>query len=123
MNNPELYAKTNELPQRDAREFLAEYIPLVRWKQDGGVRVADIGCGTGDITTQILLPNLPESLQELVAIDTSPQMIQYAQSHHQHPRVNYNVLDITTKKLPQAYYEGFDQVFSLFCLHWVQDQR
>lgn len=123
MNNPELYALTNELPQKEGREFLAEYINLVQWKQDGGCRIMDIGCGPGNNTTQILLPMVPDSLQELVATDLSPEMIQYARTHHQHPQVSYDVLDIATKNLPDIYYKRFDLVCSLICLHWVQDQR
>lgn len=123
MDNPELYAHTNGLTCKEVREFLEEYIHLIRWKQDTGGSVMDVGCGPGNITKQILLPMLPESLQELVATDLSPQMIQYARSHNQHSRIRYDVLDIATKKLPHAYYKRFDQVFSSFCLHLVQDHR
>lgn len=111
------------MQRHDAQQLLDEYMHLVRWKQDGGDRVMDIGCGPGDITTQILLPKLPESLRELVGTDLSPKMIKYAQIHHKHSRVSYDILDIGTKMLPPAYYERFDHIFSIYCLNWVQDQR
>lgn len=120
---PQLYVQHNKAQRHSVQQLLDEYIHLVRWKPDADDSVMEVGCGPGDITTEILLPKLPKSLRELVATDLSPQMIQYARNHHQHPLVSYDILDISTKTLPGMYHGRFDHVFSFYCLHWVQDQR
>lgn len=121
--SPQLYVQHNKAQRHSVQQLLDEYIHLVRWKPDADDSVMEVGCGPGDITTEILLPKLPKSLRELVATDLSPQMIQYARNHHQHPLVSYDILDISTKTLPGMYHGRFDHVFSFYCLHWVQDQR
>jgi len=44
------------------------------WKT--GDRVLDLGCCPGSVTTQVLMPRLPEDFGLLIAADLSANMIQ-----------------------------------------------
>lgn len=54
-----------------------------------GCRVADIACGTG-----LHAHFLAESGAEVTALDASPAMIAYAQTHRSHPSLTYGVADM-----------------------------
>jgi len=83
----------------------------------------DIGCGPGDLTKDILLPVL-DSNSVLVGTDISENMIEYAQkTYGVKKRLEFEVLDIQTKKLPQKYVHKFDHVFSIYALQWCNDIR
>jgi len=54
-----------------------------------GIRVLDIGCGTG-ITSRYLA----NGNRDVVAVDLSPVLIQYAKTHNNHERIKYIADDI-----------------------------
>lgn len=54
--NPAQYDRSNFILLRDTNRSLEKYSYLLRWKE--GERVVDIGCGTDNVTTQVLLPHL-----------------------------------------------------------------
>lgn len=56
-----------------------------------GIRVLDVGCGTG-ITSKYLA----EGNRMVTAVDLSPKLIEYAKEHNNHGRIQYIVSDITT---------------------------
>ena len=55
--SPALYDANNLPLLRDAKLSLDKYSDLLRWKE--GERIVDIGCGTGNVTMQVLEPRLP----------------------------------------------------------------
>lgn len=61
---PAQYNAVNTLQLRDAKLSLDKYFHMLRWKKEE--RVTDIGCGTGNVTTQVLLPRLPADYKLLV---------------------------------------------------------
>jgi len=78
---------------------------LERLPQGRGVRVLEIGAGTGG-TTAYLLPHLPAHQTEYVFTDISPLFTTQAQEKfNDYPFVRYQVLDI--EKAPE--YQGFDK--------------
>jgi juvenile hormone acid methyltransferase len=93
------------------------------WKT--GDRVLDLGCGPGSVTTQVLMPRLPDDFGLLVGADISPNMIQYANETYTHSKLKFIQFDlakdigITTELRPS----DFDKIFSFFCLHWISDHR
>ncbi|CAN7996967.1 unnamed protein product [Ixodes pacificus] len=84
----------------------------------------DLGCGTGDITRDGLLPRcLP--CRKIVAVDVSKYMVDYARMNFPHPKITYDVLDIVWDDVPEFVkrYGQFERVCSLFCFNWVKDQE
>jgi juvenile hormone acid methyltransferase len=124
MNDAKLYAtSTHEFASRVVTKVLSEYIQSMSWKR--GDRVLDVGCGPGNVTTQVLLPRLPEDFGLLVGGDISPNAIQYANETYTHSKLKFTQFDLLediskTSQLPPSY---FDKIFSFFLLHWIPDHR
>lgn len=58
MENPELYAAASALQKRDATIVLSQYLDRFLWTEDDDI--LDFGCGTGDITRQLLANCIPK---------------------------------------------------------------
>ncbi|XP_040062291.1 juvenile hormone acid O-methyltransferase-like [Ixodes scapularis] len=84
----------------------------------------DLGCGTGDFTRDHLLPRC-SPCRRMVAADVSLEMIEFARKHFPHPKICYDLLDISASEVTGFVlkYGQFDRVFSFFCLHWIKDQK
>lgn len=82
----------------------------------------DVGCGPGDVTCQILKPMLPDSYQKMIAVDVSENMIRDASEKYVDPKLEFQVMDIGGE-IPREFVGGFDHVFSLHCLQYIQDQK
>jgi trans-aconitate 2-methyltransferase len=79
-----------------------------------GGRVADLGCGTGDLT-KILHEEM--EAKETIGIDSSPAMLSRAQSAYgEIPGLSFAQGDIST-----WLDEGLDLVFANASLQWVDD--
>jgi juvenile hormone acid methyltransferase len=123
MNKPKLYASCNDLSIRDSGKVISEYINSMSWKP--GDRVLDMGCGPGNVTTEVLLPRLPADFGLLVGADMSADMIQYATETYTHSKLRFTMFDLvkdigeTAQLQPSVY----DKIFSFFCLHFIQDHR
>ena len=57
MQNPALYADANGLQRREAVRRLAPLLARLDWSSEH--RLLDVGCGSGDVLTGLLLPLLP----------------------------------------------------------------
>ncbi len=105
------YARNSASQLQWANELLS------RLHLKGSEAVVDLGCGDGKITVA-LAQALPAG--RAVGIDSSQEMIQYAQAHHsEHLNLTFRLLDFRTLD----YSEEFDLAFSNAALHWVQDHR
>lgn len=103
--NPDLYEKFHterHLP-------FADLLSLVQVRP--GLRVIDLGCGTGELSRQ-LFDALPGC--EMVAIDNTPAMLEAAAAY-ECPGLVFEHADIT------AVDGEFDLVFSHSSLQWVAD--
>ena len=77
-----------------------------------GERILDLGCGTGDLTNEILLAGA-----DPVGIDYSSSMIETAMSKY--PNITFKVDNGETFRVS----ESFDAVFSNAALHWMTRPR
>ncbi len=107
--NPEQY-------ERFKAERSAPFHDLLRLVEArAGMRVADLGCGTGELSAVV-----HETLEasETIAIDRSAAMLEKA-AGHAGSGLRFRNADIA--ELDEA--EGFDLVFSNAALHWLADHR
>ncbi|HZU28055.1 MAG TPA: methyltransferase domain-containing protein [Bryobacteraceae bacterium] len=74
-----------------------------------GERVLDVGCGTGQLTSEIAGRGA-----SVVGIDSSPDMI--AQARINYPRLDFRLVDAAAFRAD----EPFDAVFSNAALHWMK---
>ncbi|UBM57765.1 methyltransferase domain-containing protein [Marinilongibacter aquaticus] len=77
-----------------------------------GERILDLGCGTGDLASQIAGQGC-----KVVGLDSSPQMIEEAR--RKFPEIDFEVGNAERFRFD----EKFDAVFSNATLHWVKDQK
>jgi trans-aconitate methyltransferase len=80
-------------------------------KPQPGERILDIGCGTGQLTSEIA-----RSGAAVVGLDNSPEML--AQARNNFPQLSFEQADATNFR----FREPFDAVFSNAALHWVKDK-
>jgi trans-aconitate methyltransferase len=75
-----------------------------------GERILDLGCGTGQLTSDIA-----QSGAEVVGLDNSEDMLAEAQKNF--PTLRFVLADASHFRLP----DSFDAVFSNAALHWVKN--
>jgi juvenile hormone acid methyltransferase len=124
MNDAKLYATScHDFTGRDVAKVLSEYINSMSWKT--GDRVLDVGCGPGNVTTQVLLPRLPDDFGLLVGADISPNMIQYANETYTHSKLKFTEFDLAKDigNTTELRASDFDKIFSFFVLHLIPDHR
>jgi trans-aconitate 2-methyltransferase len=104
--NTELYQSSHAFVWQFGRDLLAMLAP------QAGERILDVGCGTGQLTSEIA-----KSGAEVVGLDQSAEMIGSARKNF--PELRFEVADIATTN----YENEFDAVFSNAALHWVRNQE
>lgn len=119
MHNAVLYEQNNGVQKRDALACLEKYAPKMKWKKWDN-RIIDIGCGDGTVTN-MLKKYFPNDYQ-LLGVDKSESMVNFASDHHCNENTSFTVLDIEDN-LPDSLKGKFNHVFSFYTLHWIQNQR
>jgi trans-aconitate 2-methyltransferase len=105
--DPECYHKFRD-------ERFAPFVDLMDLvKVREGLKVIDLGCGTGELTRR-LADALPDS--EIVGIDNSPQMLAKARDQER-PGLRFELAAIEDLRGEAEW----DLVFSHAALHWVED--
>lgn len=67
MESPELYIKNNSLQYRDASTITSTYFKKMMWKPNE--TILDIGCGPGDVTSNILHQLLKDKIKQMVSFN------------------------------------------------------
>lgn len=136
MNNAKLYNTSNPLQKRDAEEIIKEFSYIFEEKFNGSrFTLLDIGCGSGDVLVEVILPKLQSDLVEVVGVDISKEMVRYASEKYRSKYLRFLKVDIesdflssktfkrTAPPMGQLKPESFNFITSFFCLHWIQNQR
>ncbi|HST64535.1 MAG TPA: class I SAM-dependent methyltransferase [Mycobacteriales bacterium] len=105
---PARYDRISALLGTDLRAWLLFHLPPT------GGRAVDLGCGTGVQTAM-----LAERFQEVLAVDLSGPMIDYARRRRPEPNVTYEQRDL--RAVEPATDGRFDLVFSAYTLHHVDE--
>jgi trans-aconitate methyltransferase len=111
------YDEHSKLQQVIALQFLndlKEYFPIL----PRDAVVLDIGCGNGRVSH--LLFDCYKDIQ-LMGIDSSPDMIDFAQSHFANPRMQFTVDQ--AEDLKSIAPCSIDAITSFSCMHWVFDKQ
>lgn len=125
MNKAALYSQSNHFQRRDAQEALHEFAYTIRWRSDGCDYILDCGCGSGDVTAEILMPILPINFRRLVGVDISKEMLDYARKTQIHPKLSFEQFDLCTEleKQPLSNAVPFDHIFSFYTFQRVPDKE
>jgi trans-aconitate methyltransferase len=75
-----------------------------------GERILDVGCGTGQLTSEIA-----RSGARVTGLDSSPEML--AEARRNYPNLHFVQADAAGF----SFDEPFDAVFSNAALHWVKN--
>ncbi|XP_060840999.1 juvenile hormone acid O-methyltransferase-like isoform X2 [Rhopalosiphum padi] len=84
--------------------------------------VLDLGCGPGDVTSDILYPLLMNNINQLIGVDKSIEMVKYAKKTYERSKMSFEVLDIENTNDCSFYSHKFNKIFSFFCFHWVRNK-
>jgi SAM-dependent methyltransferase len=116
-----------------AANLVSSWIPALdngkveqRLKQEGGLKVADIGCGHG-ITTILMAKAYPNC--EFYGFDNHPASIEYARNKAKEEgldedRIRFDVASSINFPLPQKEKdEGYDLIAFFDCLHDMEDPQ
>ncbi|XP_025421230.1 juvenile hormone acid O-methyltransferase isoform X2 [Sipha flava] len=114
---PEKYIRGNGLQRRDAEDISNRFIEKMIWKPNE--IVLDVGCGPGDVSSNILYPLLKNKIKRMVGVDRSIQMVEHAKKTYGYPKLEFKVLDIENVNECISYTNSFDKIFSFFCFHWI----
>jgi trans-aconitate 2-methyltransferase len=104
--NPQLYQTSHAFVWEFGRDMIALLAPKP------GERILDVGCGTGQLTSEIAAAGA-----HVVGLDQSAEMI--AAARRNYPGLEFEVADVAT----MTYAGVLDAVFSNAALHWVKDQK
>jgi trans-aconitate 2-methyltransferase len=89
-------------------EYGANLIDILRPTQSE--RILDLGCGTGELTSQI-----SARCHRVIGVDLSQSMIHKAQQNHQ--EIEFQVGDARNYRT----HELFDAIFSNAAFHWIKE--
>jgi juvenile hormone acid methyltransferase len=123
--DPTLYVKCNGMHREVAENWLKERAGIFKWSNDGTDSLLDVGCGTGDITSDFILPIMPKNSKFLIGADVSKDMINYAKQKYETDLLKFQEMDILEGFSEQSGLknEKFNYVTSLFTLNLVENQK
>ncbi|XP_031330624.1 juvenile hormone acid O-methyltransferase-like [Photinus pyralis] len=99
------------------------HIPLhTKHEHQKDCQVLDVGCGTGNVTHDVLQPVLPVATREVIGIDRDRTVVEYASGNYGGRKLRFEQVDIVhDRKFVDAHLNYFDHIFSFSCLHFVRE--
>lgn len=122
MNRAECFIKNNRPAEREAKSAVEKLLSFVQWKKH--CKVLDVGCGTGNVTHDVLQPELPVATREVIGIDRDRTVVEYANANYGGGKLRFEHVDIVhDRNFVDAHLNYFDHIFSFSCLHFVREQE
>jgi ubiquinone/menaquinone biosynthesis C-methylase UbiE len=105
--------------------WLKERAEIFKWNHDGTDSFLDVCCGTGDITSDFILPIMPKNSKFLIGADVSKDMIDYAKRKYENGLLKFQEMDILEGFSEQSTLKDakFNYVTSFFALNIVENQK
>ncbi|CAG0918447.1 unnamed protein product [Notodromas monacha] len=101
MDNPELYKQVSQPQAQDFRWVFENFGNHLHFRPYD--RVLDIGCGPGDLTKDVIFPRMAP-FSELIGIDLSGKMIDFAERNSKLPGIGFIQQDANKIGELQRYY-------------------
>lgn len=123
MNEAECFINHNLPAEREANYAIDICVKYVKWRDN--CNILDVGCGTGNVTHDILLPLLPKSTNSVIGIDKKTSSIDYANNHYSiEGKLTFQAVNIIDDHhFFENHVEHFDHIVSFSCLHFVREQE
>lgn len=113
------FSRMNRLVSGWYRLYRRWLLPVFRTLKEP-VTVLDAGCGGGDIPYRLVRWAQRDGIDlSILALDTDPRAIAFAQQYHAHPKITYRVGDVHALR-----HEGalFNVILSNHVLHHLDDE-
>jgi ubiquinone/menaquinone biosynthesis C-methylase UbiE len=85
-----------------------------------GSRIMDFGCGTGTLIRKHLIPLAERADVLITGLDISKTMIDYANKHSSHPKVQYIC---SSPENPPVERNSFDLIVSTFVVDYIPQSQ
>lgn len=120
MNKPELYSK-GKSTRVIHESIFQKYGHFIRWGNPPE-SIIEIGIGDGNVTKEVIMPILPNNIEEYVGCDLSKEMVEFSRTMITHPKYRCLQMDICSAELPAELHNRFDKVFACCLLHMASSK-
>ncbi|KAL3281345.1 hypothetical protein HHI36_004558 [Cryptolaemus montrouzieri] len=123
MMNALKYSKHATYHLEVIRDIYRNYIPSMNILKNTPFSAMDIGCGSGEVSLKVLHPLLPKNLVKLTGIDNDISMIERCEHLDVESNISFQLMDISSKNLPEEMKRSYDVLFSSYCFTGVRNLR
>lgn len=122
MHEPETYESSNHGVAFAAETALKKLGDSIRWRPDCSDTILDLGCGTGNVLVDVILPVFKGKYSTCFGTDISQTMIEFAAEKYadRKEEVRFLTMDITKVEEFLTVYGRVDHVISSFAIHWIR---
>lgn len=122
MHEPEFYENNNNGVGNAAAAALRKMGNRIKWRPDRKDTILDLGCGTGNVLIEVILPAFDGKYSMCYGVDISNTMIEFAtEKYANREDVRFLTMDMNKVDIFGEKFGPVDHVISSFALHWLTD--